>query len=308
MRFFSFVGIILSILAIYPSVLLADEEGMLKYRNYTPEQFKSISEKELYSSVPMSYSEAAQKGLSKGAELLFGMQLNTLMYSGVSNYQEAIKKFQYDLGDKPTGILTVWQIYNLEKRSDMQKLNYIGFPDDFLNNKNDDIASVQGTMMIHDEKSAWPINHVKFLCYKNDKYCEYSQLILDIPRGNNWSQNYVIIEMEHEFYTITNWDENTIDAISSTNKTDCRVITFSLNFKTKEFYQIARNGDKQCEALMGEKLPFLAKPRISQIVDGQEIINEEFKKIKQASYDVLSSDFKRKVESLVKSNDEEKNK
>jgi hypothetical protein len=80
----------------------------------------------------MMYLFAAQRGLSVDSELLFGVELNVLMYPGLHDYKAAVKAFQADLGDEPTGVLTVWQIHNLEQRSDMQKLSKVGFPEIFL--------------------------------------------------------------------------------------------------------------------------------------------------------------------------------
>ena len=73
----------------------------------------------------------------------------------------------------------------------------------------------------------------------------------------------------------------------------------SLNFKTKEFYFITKNAGGKCEFL-GTKVDKLPKPRISQIVDGEQIINKEFRKIAKAAYEVLSSDFREKAEKIVK--------
>ncbi len=57
------------------------------------------------------------------------MELNALMYPGLHDFEGAVKLFQKDLGDEPTGILTVWQIHNLQKRAEMQKLGQLIFPD-----------------------------------------------------------------------------------------------------------------------------------------------------------------------------------
>lgn len=144
----------------------ADEKAVQKYRNYTPQQIKNLPEKVISSTVPMMYTAAAQRGLSVGSELLFGMELNRLMYPGLHDYKAAVKAFQADLGDEPSGVLTVWQIHSLERRSEMQKLSRVLFPDQFSSVKTDDYARIQGTMIIIDEKIAWPINHVKVQCYK----------------------------------------------------------------------------------------------------------------------------------------------
>lgn len=278
-------------------VALADDVTVEKYRNYTPQQLADLPEKERSSSVPIMYSFAARNGLSKGADLLFAMQLNTLMYAGLSDYEGAVKSFQKDLGDKPTGALTVWQIHNLEKRSDFQKLSKISFPSDYSSIKTDSYATVSGTMMIHDERIAWPVNHVQLKCYKADKYCELNQLYLEFPKDDSWSQTFGIMQDTPQFYDITNWSNDVIDAVPVDIGSGCRITGLNLNFKTKEFYQITRNGTSECE-MMGVDFPKLEKPRITQIVAGEKIIKKEFEDLHQKAFLFLSSVFREKVKKL----------
>lgn len=277
---------------------LADEKAVQKYRNYTPQQIKNLTEKLISSDVPMMYTAAAQRGLSVGSELLFGMELNRLMYPGVHDYKAAVKAFQADLGDQPTGVLTVWQIHNLEQRSDMQKLSRVLFPDQFSSFKTDDYASIQGTMIIIDEKIAWPINHVKVKCYKKQNYCQLDQIQVSVPDDKSWSQNYHVMENDAEYYDIARWSHDSIDTEPRETGSGCRTISMNLNFKTKEFYYITRNAGGKCEVL-GVTLDKLPKPRIAQIVDGSKIIRDEFVRIEEAAFEVLASDFRKKVAKLI---------
>jgi hypothetical protein len=72
----------------------------------------------------------------------------------------------------------------------------------------------------------------------------------------------------------------------------------NLNFKTKEFYFITKNAGGNCEVL-GTTFEKLAKPRISQIIKGEKIINVEFEKIRKTAFEFLASDFRRKVEKSI---------
>lgn len=290
------ISILLMSLFVITSAL-ADEKTVQKYRNYTPQQIKNLPEKLISSDVPMMYTAAAQRGLSVGSELLFGMELNRLMYPGLHDYKAAVKAFQADLGDQPTGVLTVWQIHNLEQRSDMQKLAQVLFPDQFSSSKMDDYASIQGTMIIIDEKIAWPINHVKVKCYKKQNYCQLDQIQVSVPDDKSWSQNYHVMENDAEYYDISRWGQDSIDAEPRETGSGCRTTSMNLNFKTKEFYYITRNAGGKCEVL-GVTLDKLPKPRIAQIVDGSKIIRDEFAKIEKAAYEVLASDFRKKVDKL----------
>ena len=293
------------IFTLLTTVASADDAAMLKYKDFTPQELAALSEEERHSSVPMAYSSAAGARLSKGSELLFAMQLNTLMYPAIDNYQLAIKQFQRDLSDKDTGILTVSQIYKLEKRSEFQKLSRVFFPNQYSSYKAKSSASVQGTMMIHDERIAYPVNHTKITCYKNDNYCELNQLYLSFPNLDSWGANFHVMEAGTEYFDITSWDENTIDAVPSDSGSGCRKTSINLNFKTKEFYQITRNGDKECE-INGTVFPKLEKPRIAQVIDGEEIINTEFSNLKKMAFEMLSFDFQSKITKLIESEKSEK--
>lgn len=291
----SWTFLLLSLLLACPA--LADEKNVQKYRNFTPEQVKDLPEKVLNNELPLMFKFAAQQGLSNDADLLFAMWLNRLMYPGVTNLRGAVKAFQSDLGDNPTGILTVWQIYNLEQRAEMQNLSPIIFPDQFFSSIHPDSASISGTLTILDEKIAWPINHVKLRCWKEENYCELDQFQIAVPDRNSWSQRYQVMANSTEFYTITRWENDNIDAVPMEKETGCRTSSLTLNFKTKEFFSVTRNGGGECK-ILGSSFPKLAKPRIAQIVDGAEIINAEFNRLQKAAFEVLASDFRKKVGTL----------
>lgn len=288
-------GILILLMSLFAVTLAhADEIAVQKYRNYTPQQIENIPEKEGSSTLPMMYIWAARRGLSVGSELLFGMELNRLMYSGLHDYNAAVKAFEADLGDKPTGVLTVWQIHNLQQRSEMQGLSRVLFPDQFSSYKSNDYVSIQGTMMIIDEKAAWPINHTNVKCFKNENYCARDQILLTLPDDKSWSQNYGVIQDSTEHYEISRWDQDSINAKPRETSSGCRTTSMNLNFKTKEFYYITRNAGGDCKVL-GATLDKLPKPRISQIVDGSKIIGEEFAKIEKAAFDILASDLRKQV-------------
>lgn len=277
----------------------ADDVSVKKFRNFTPEQIKEIPRIKRQKSVPIMYIWAAQEGLSPDANMVFGAKLNNLMYQGIHNYEAAVKEFQHDLGEKETGILTVGQIRDLGYRSDKQKLGRVLFPSQYSSSIYDNYSHIEGTMIIHDDKIAWPINHVKINCYKKEKRCELNQINLSIPDENSWTQQYSIVEDSTQFFKIVRWDANIIDAIPDDNSKGCRTTSLNLNFKTKEYYYITRNSDGNCQYL-GVNIPKLDKPRISQIIDGEEILYSEFKKIEQAAFSFYASKYKEKVRQLIK--------
>jgi hypothetical protein len=276
----------------------ADEKAVKKYRNYTPDQIKSLPEKILQNDLPANFQFAAELGLTKGSEVLFAMQLNQLMYPGMGDYKAAVKAFQIDLGDAPSGLLTVSQIDSLGQRSSMQKLSRILFSAEFSSRKSNDSAFVQGTMKILDDKIYLPINHVKLRCWRQANYCEFDQISIAVLNKDSWPQSYQVIEHGTEYLKISRWDEDSIDAVPQETTTVCRTVSFNLNFKTREFFYITRNGGGDCE-ILGTILDKLPKPRISQIVDGTKIIGEEFGQIEKSAYEMLASDFRKKMAKMV---------
>ncbi len=290
----------------WSSFVFADDEGVKKYRNYTPQQLAELTQDVRSSDVPMMYLFAMRNGIGEGSELLLGMWLNRLMYPGIQSYDTAVKAFQKDLRDEPTGKFTVWQIYNLEQRAEMQKLDTVLFPENFSNYITEDFAKIEGTVTMLEDQIAYPVNHVKVSCYKADKYCEYNMIVLMVPKEDSWSQNYQVMDMGTDIYKITRWENDEIDAVP-TNTGTCRINSLNFNFKTKEFFEIAKNAEGECK-FMGTTFEKLPKPRISQILDGKKIIQQEFTNLKKKAFEVTASDFQKKANKLieeVKSSSEE---
>jgi hypothetical protein len=268
-----------------------------RYRNYLPEQIKAMPDAERSANVPLMYIFAAQKGLAVDAELAIAMDLNSLMYAGIGNYKQAIKDFQADAGEKPDGKLTVWQIQELGKRAAMQNLETVYFPASHGGSLIGDYAYVEGTVSIADEKIAWPINHVKINCSMAEAICRYNQMILQLPRENDFSYMYSVQEFSEDEYNITSWMDDTIDAVARDNGVVCRQNSLRLNFKTKEYYEIATNNGRDCAGSALAKLP---KPRISQIGNGEEIFKAEFARLRERAFTFLASSFRKRVDNLMK--------
>ncbi len=224
--------------------------------------------------------------------------LNTLMYDGLANYEEAKRVFQADLGDAQTGALTVWQIYTLGYRASRINMTDVSFfPFDFGGTMSEKWAYVKGTVKILDEKIAYPVNHVDIECSRDQGTCTYRQVVLMLPDKNSWVQSYQVAAFSDVIYKITRWEGQQIDAAPLENNA-CRSNLLSFNFETKEFFEIARNNSARDCKTLGVALPRLDKPRASQIVDGREITNGEFKRIKDEAYSYFSSAFRARIDAL----------
>lgn len=302
MKFFSFL--LMSLLL--TSTALADEKAMKKYRNHTPEEIINI--KNSKDDIPNAYISAAERGISPGAELLFGMELNQLMYAGIHDFKKAVMAFQDDLGDLATGTLTVWQIHNLEQRADLQRLSRVVFPDQFSHFKTEDYASIQGTMIVIDGNLLLPINHIKLKCYKKENYCQIDQIKLSVQDDADAGKTYYKLENNTEYYEVASWVQDVITAFPNETGHVCKATSLNLNFATSKFYYITHNAEKGCEET-GVTLDQLPISSTAQIVSGSDIIQTEFVKVEKAAFDALASDFKTKVQKVsARSKSKEKTK
>jgi len=289
-------------LAIIAAILIssearADDTAMQKYRNWLPSQISSMPQKQREAEVPMTYVMAANTALSPLGDLSIQSYLNTLMYNGIGDFDGAKRRFQSDLGEQPTGNLTVWQIAQLSYRAERTHLTTVSFfPFQFGGHIFSETAYVKGTVKLVDEKIAYPVNYVEIHCNKSEGICTYRQTVLVLPDESSWAQSYSVMEATNDTYKITRWDNDRIDA-SPITEGPCRVNELRLNFAAKEFYEFATNAPEgKCEMPLGGSLPRLEKPRIAQIVDGDPLIREQFQSISQETYQFLSSEFRAKVE------------
>lgn len=292
------------LLIFFASVAQADEDAVAKYSNFLPEQLLALSEDERRSSVPMMFSGAANLATSPAGDLVMQANLNSLMYDGFADYEGAKRAFQSDLGDEPTGALTVWQIHSLGYRASRVNMTSVSFfPFDFGGTMINNWAFVKGTVEIIDEKIAYPVNHVDIECNRDEGTCEYRQIVLTLPDENSFVQSYYVGEFADTTYRITRWEGQLIDAVPLNNSA-CRTTQLSLNFETQEFFEIARNNTAgDCETVLGVTLPRLEKPRVSRIVDGREIINGEFEAIREETFTYFSSSFRNQIEEFVSKTD-----
>lgn len=282
----------------------ADDAAVQRYKDYLPEQILRMPESERKGTLPIMFIGAANLANAPGGKLIMQSHLNSLMYNGIADFDGAKKAFQKDLGERPTGKLTVWQIHSLGYRASRTRLTTVSFfPLEHGGTITGDYASVKGTLKIIDERIAYPINHVAVECFRAQGYCKYIQVVLNIPDENSWSQTYSISTISDEIYKITRWEKNQIDAVPNENN-GCRTNQLSFNFETKEFFEIARNNTSgDCEMALGITFPRLDKPRLSEIVDGEEIVNMEFKRLNEEAYGYYASDFRARVDVLNAASD-----
>jgi hypothetical protein len=277
---------------------IANEDAVKKYYGYTPTQLLAIPKEERDSKVPMMFIGAANLAQSPAGQISLRMDLNSLMYNGMADLSGAIKAFQRDLNEPQTGALSVGQIHELGYRASRVQLSEITFfPFNHQSSISPRRASVKGTVRIIGENIASPVNHVRVECIKEEQYCEYEQFVLNVPDRDSFSQSFSVMSAGRDIYKITRWEGDQIDAIPLIAE-GCRINQLSFNFKTKEFYEIARN-NKQGDCKIGDiTLPKLEKPRVSEIVDGEPIHREVFARIRRESLEYFSAEFRSQVKAL----------
>lgn len=274
----------------------AADDAIERFKNYTPQQIMAMPESQRSKQVPMMFIGAANLAMVEAGDLILQASLNALMYNGISDYMGAKKEFQKDLGEEPTGKLTVGQIHSITYRASRLNLTPVSFfPLGFVSTINEDAATVKGTLKIIDERIAYPINYTTVECFRPEGLCRYRQIALTLPDENSFMQSYHVGEIANEYYKITRWETDQIDATPLSN-TACRINQLSFNFTTKEFFEIARNNSSgECTTAFGSELPRLEKPRVSQIVDGNDIVTAEFKRLQDEANGYYSSAFRQRV-------------
>ena len=100
----------------------ADDDAMAKYRNWLPSQILKMPAEQIDEKIPTTYVFSANT-----SDLAIQTYLNTLMYNGLSDFDGAKRLFQIDLGEPPTGNLTVGQIADLEFRAQRTRLTSVSF-------------------------------------------------------------------------------------------------------------------------------------------------------------------------------------
>lgn len=286
------------ILICFATHVVADDAAMDKYRSYTPQQIAAIPDEQRKGQVPIVYVFAAREGIAPWSTQVFARHLNMLMYPGVSAYEKAIKQFQRDLGEPQTGVLTVGQIDDLDRRAGLQELSVVIFPNQYYAAKSDATAIVEGAVILLDERIAYPINHTSISCNRLQNVCTKDQVELVIPGDDSWGMSYNVSHTGLEYYDIIEWAEQSITAKYRGTPTDCRTTTMEFNFTNDEFYFITKNTGKECE-IMGATVPPLEKPRVAQVVDGSGIINKEFTKVRERAHEVRSSEYRAAWEAAI---------
>ena len=243
--------IIALILMFISPALMAEQDAFEKYYGYLPEEVLKLSDDERRKELPMAF--AVNEKAIQALEHVVPVSLTRLHYPNAFEATEAaIKLFQTDLGDEPTGKLSVGQLYMLNKRRDFFELSGAevaplaipGANDIYEGNYYGKMASLTGQWQIVGDSIAEPINSVEITCYEKEGSCSVKEVKIDDEPSfesfvDSWGGTVYVISDDYEI-SILDWTGSVVIA-KPTSGGDCRSTLWTLDFDLKEFSQVTRN-------------------------------------------------------------------
>ena len=198
---------------------------------------------------------------------------------------KAIMDFQTDIGNKPTGILTVSEFTELKDRHDATNTIPIYISSQHVADIGNTVEAV-GTW--DSEENAFPLQLTKLRCFEQSMDCVLATAVLSVP--TNGSNNQGSLRLELDFITVTRWDELEIHAEIKNSK--CVSYTLIIVRKSKEVFQIRRGkGLEGCEGIA-------TSPVIIRLKSGFSIAYEFWKKQNKKQKKYLSSNYQKWMKSI----------
>lgn len=273
-----------------------DVSPMDKYRDFTPAEIAALPDPVRLDEVPIQYIFAAQ-GYDdpQGFELVHSLKLQTLMYDTTRSFDAAVRDFQRDLGENPTGVLTVSQIAELTYRNGLLKLGRV----ELLNAVRahaltEESATAQGTWAASAETTLMPINEVRIRCDQAQAVCEESTTYVVIPGRESWDMSYLVLNTR-DVYDVTRWRRQGLEAMRMAG---CRQVILTL---TREGSVTRRPGEllpeQECTLTLGEERE--AAPDLLQTVeltDGAEIMRAQYQRLQELAFSYLRPAFRERLE------------
>lgn len=308
----AYVFLLICMLA--PEVLAA-QDAMEKYYGYLPEQVLKLSEDERFSKLPMAY-QLNEKSI-RAVHHYLPVSLASLHYPrAFDDTKNAIRLFQEDLGDEPTGVLSVGQLYLLAQRSEFYLASYTavaplagGSAGDVYELPNlGKYVSLRGQWEIVGDTIAHPTNSVEVICREWQGSCEVRELKVDDHTTyeafeGSWGSTVHIISEEYEI-SILDWSDDVVIAKPSSVE-GCRTTLWTLDFELKEFSQVARNSGDPASCSEWH----LDAPRVAKIEVDNTAINrvrvDRDRSRRQAALSVTYSGYQAHYRAVMKLVEEE---
>jgi len=202
----------------------------------------------------------------------------------------AIKQFQSDIGQKPTGIMLMGEWEELTKRHGL-----IGFvpiyPGGFHVIGVADLVSAEGTWVFEKEDNADPIQKTKIICHKPSGRCWMATARVSMPGKSIFGMDMASLYVDIEEWPITKWSSYEVQA--ENDDSQCVSYTLTINIKNKEAHMFRRGkGNKDCEGIA-------ESPSILKLVDGFDVGYKYYQDRNNKISDIRSSAFQKLVKELL---------
>jgi hypothetical protein len=205
---------------------------------------------------------------------VIGFYLSRLYYTphieGEEQIARAVEAFQRDIDADVTGILTLGQFEELNRRATRRFETKVYASNNAYVSKFEDYSvTAKGTWVLEDEQIGDPVNTVEINCIKPQDTCKIIQASVTLPSIDSTNDTYYL-SLDTQVYKIISWtDDEVIARPYQTNK--CRATTLTINVRTQEVYEVTRNNNQEaCKFGDLMELPPLEGPRIARLVKGYE--------------------------------------
>ena len=282
------------------TVFSVNAQGQSRYDDLSIDELENLPKEEL-DQLPVSIIIAKSGFPEEMMRTALAHSFATLYYLDMSqsNFEATSRKFQRDIGAPVTGVLTVGQMEQLQKRAETVSKSRISagsYSSVLINN---DAAVAEGTYEIVDDQIAFPTNVARIVCYRAIGTCDETQAIIQDIGGS-----YFLGHL-NESYKVLSWTPSEIIARAG-GDTDCRHLTLTLNSRTNEATVVTTNNDTSgCDiGLGGENLPALGRPRVSRLVNGYDVTGKWNDSRDQANLALFSLEY-RELAKQIKSWEQE---
>jgi hypothetical protein len=204
------------------------------------------------------------------------------------NLKRAIRDFQIDQGESPTGVLTMAQFMKLGDLGTSQEIETILPGSSPLAWIGDTVATAEGTWSF--EGNARPIQSCQIRCFRDFGLCfeALGQINYDPIFGND-----AMLDISLELWDITRWSSEEVVAEKGDSK--CVSYTLTINGQKGKALQFRRGkGGPGCEGIA-------ESPQIIEMVNGVEVALDYYRERRNAARENMSSEFRKHIESLATS-------
>lgn len=221
------------------------------------------------------------------ARLMWPVNLSLLKAPAQDDeFRKLILALERQVGFKADGVLTTREFKQLQAAArNIYPVKVYLPPSLYAGRVGSDFVHAEGSWIIESDQVAFPLNHSTISCRRERKECELINVQVIAPGQLAFDEDYQV-NVDSDFYAITNWDANVVTASKSA---PCRSITLTINVSSKQITELATDNDPSgCEILPGQKkMPAMVKPRLSRLISGFDASKQYFEQLNKAAQKFL---------------------